>query len=74
MGRERNSRTPLHTLARHNPNTAVVKIRLANGADIEAINDDGRTTCGIARLTSRDAATLRLSCRQPRASAGFPGQ
>ena len=74
MGRERNSRTPLHTLARHNPNTAVVKILLANGADIEAINDEGRAAGGIARLTSRDDATPRLLCRQPRASADFPGQ
>ena len=72
MGLERNSRTPLHTLARHNPNTAVVKILLANGADIEAINDEGRTTCGIARVTRRDDATPL--CRWPRASADFPGQ
>ena len=47
---------------------------LEAGADIEAIDDEGRTACGIARMTRRDEATLRLLCRRPRASAGFPGQ
>ena len=74
MARGPNGRTPRHTSARHNPNLAVVEILLADGADIQAVTDAGVTACGIARATNRDDATLRPLCRQPRASAGFPGQ
>ena len=67
--------TPLHSAAEFSSApAAIIDALLANGIYIETINDEGRTACGIAPGTGRYNATPRLSCRQLRASADFPGQ
>ena len=46
--------TALHVAATAASDPDAVAALLEAGADIEAIDDEGRTACGIARMTRRD--------------------